>query len=109
MPGAPAAGYFTLANGGAASAVLTRASSPACGSLMFHRSDSRNGTNRMEMVEAVTVPAGGEIRFAPGDYHLMCSAPRPDLVVGAKVPVTLSFADGRELTSGFDVRGLGEP
>lgn len=105
LPGnLPAGGYFTLRNDGPKSAVLTGADSPACGMAMLHRSESRGGMAGMDMVPSVEVPAGGSVRFAPGGYHLMCTDPRPVLKPGAKVPVTLRFQDGGQLTATFDVR-----
>ena len=100
LPTLPAAGYFTLSNGGPDAALLVQASSPACASLSLHRSTAGG----MEAVESVNVPAGGEIRFAPGGYHLMCMEPRPDMAPGAQVTVTFQFADGRTISSRFAVR-----
>ena len=99
----PAGGYMTLRNAGSAPAVLTGASSPACGSLMLHRTESGGGTERMVSVDKVTVPAHGRLRFAPGGYHLMCMQPRmhPHEIV----PVTLTFADGSRITATFTVFG----
>ncbi len=99
----PAGGYMTLRNAGNAPAVLTGASSPACGSLMLHRTESGGGTDRMVSVDRVTVPAHGSLRFAPGGYHLMCMQPR--MHPHETVPVTLTFADGSRTTTAFTVFG----
>jgi copper(I)-binding protein len=105
LPGTlPAGGYFMLRNSGSAKAVLTGAESPACGTLMLHRSQNKGGMAGMDMVQAVDVPAGGSIRFMPGGYHLMCMAPKPVLKPGGSVPVTLLFQGGGQLTARFDVR-----
>ena len=87
--------------------VLTGATSPACGSLMMHKSTRENGEDQMIMVDRVDVPAGGAISFAPGGYHLMCMQPSKDMKIGASVPVTLTFADGTKLKQDFPVRGVG--
>jgi len=105
LPGTlPAGGYFSLRNSGSAKAVLTGAESPACGMLMLHRSESKGGMAGMDMVNAVDVPAGGSLSFAPGSYHLMCTEPKPVLKPGGSVPVTLLFQGGGQLTARFDVR-----
>ena len=65
----PAAGYFTLHNAGKDPLALTAASSPACGMLMLHKSTQSGGMGSMEDVASVPVPAGGDIKFAPGGYH----------------------------------------
>jgi copper(I)-binding protein len=105
MPSRPAAGYFTLANGTAQARLLVGAESPACGMLMLHRSENRNGQERMVMVKSITVPAHGQVEFAPGGYHLMCMSPSPAVMAGHSVPVTLRFRDGGTITANFSVRG----
>lgn len=102
----PAAGYFTLLNGGSTPRALVGAQSPACGMLMLHRSTSAGGIDRMEMVDRVAVPPHGSVTFEPGGYHLMCTAPTQDVTPGNSVPVTLKFADGGTLTARFPVRGV---
>lgn len=105
MPGVPAAGYFTLFNNGDRAVALVAAASPACGKLMLHRSETVNGVERMVMVTKIPVPAHGRVAFAPGGYHLMCMSPSAAVRPGAKVPVTLKFADGATLGAEFPVRG----
>ena len=107
VPMRPAAGYFTLSNDTAKSVVLVGAQSPACGMLMLHRSEQKNGVDSMSMVEKVPVPAHGTVKFAPGGYHLMCTDPKAEMAPGRTVPVTLHFADGNSLTASFPVRGPG--
>lgn len=101
--GLPAGGYFTMHNGGANMA-LKSAASPACGMLMLHRSVQSGGVDQMVMADSVDLPAGKTIFFAPGGYHLMCSAPTPALRPGAHVPVIFTFGDGTTLTQDFAVR-----
>ena len=104
MSSLPAAGYFTLTNDTGKAASLVGAASPACGTLMLHKSMNMNGQESMVMVKSVKVPAHGKIEFAPGGYHLMCLKPQPSMKVGARVPVTLRFADGTKMTADFPVR-----
>lgn len=103
----PAAGYFTLHNGTNKAVELTGASSNACGMLMLHQSKEQNGMDTMMHVKNVTVPAGGEVTFAPGGYHLMCMHPQSSMVVGKSVPVKLEFANGQSVTTQFPVTGPG--
>ena len=100
----PAGGYFTLHNNSGAKLTLTGVSSPACGMLMLHRSEEAGGMSHMEDVSSVDVPAGGEIRFAPGGYHLMCMQPTSAMKPGARVKVTFEFAGGARLDADFAVR-----
>jgi len=100
----PAGGYFTLHNGGAQTITLTGADSPACGMLMLHKTEDKNGTGMMMDMPSIPVPAGSDLKFAPGSYHLMCMDPTPEMKIGASVPVTLDFADGSKVTASFAVK-----
>jgi periplasmic copper chaperone A len=100
----PSGGYFTLHNGGAAQIMLTGASSPACGMLMLHLSETMNGMASMSGVTSIPVTPGATLKFAPGGYHLMCMNPTPAMKPGANVPVTLDFAGGKSLTAPFAVK-----
>jgi periplasmic copper chaperone A len=106
----PSGGYFILHNLGNNPAVLTGASSPACGMLMLHKTSNMNGTSamsgmaRMDDVSEVEVPARGTLSFSPGGYHLMCMNASALLKPGAAIPVTLTFRDGSSLKVSFAVR-----
>ena len=106
----PSGGYFTLHNLSARPAILTGASSLACGMLMLHKTSNINGTSgmsgmaRMDDVSEVEVPAKGTLSFSPGGYHLMCMNASALLKPGATVPVILTFKDGSSLKSLFAVR-----
>ena len=102
--GLPAGGYFTLHNAGAQDAVLTGASSPACGMVMLHMSKDEGGMSQMMMVDSVTVPAHGEIAFKPGGYHLMCMKPTAAMTPGATISVTLDFAGASKTEARFTVK-----
>ena len=106
LPGKlPAGGYFTAQNNSRRDVAITGASSDACGMLMIHQSSNKGGMSSMDMMERVTIPANGQIRFAPGGYHLMCTGPTPKMKIGARVPVVLSLSDGTAVAVGFTVRG----
>lgn len=104
LPGhLPAAGYFVLRNTGSRELSLTGASSPVCGMLMLHKSNSDNGMANMMDMDSVAIPAGGSVTFAPGGLHLMCMDPKR-LKPGSVVPVTLQFSTGKAVTATFVVR-----
>jgi periplasmic copper chaperone A len=100
--GLPAAGYFTLHNSGAGTAVLSGAETPGCATIMLHKSEKTGGMEQMRMVESVGVAPGATLEFKPGGYHLMCM--KPALQAGTNVPVTLRFSDGSSLKADFAVR-----
>lgn len=110
IPARPAAGYFTLNNPTDKTIALTGASSPECGALMLHKSTSAGGQDKMEMVKSVPVPAHGEVKFAPGGYHLMCMKPASTIKPGTAIQVTLTFQDGKTVQADFPVYGAtGKP
>jgi periplasmic copper chaperone A len=103
----PAAGYFTLHNDTGTPITLVGASARACGMTMLHQSRNVNGVEKMLPVKSIAVPAHGTISFAPGGYHIMCMSPGATITVGAKVPITLKFANGETVTAQFAVHGPG--
>lgn len=105
--GAPSGGYFTVHNDSAVPVELVGARSPDYGMAMLHRTTTEGSMSRMVDVDKVTVPAHGELRFAPGGYHLMLMRPGPNVKVGGEVTVELRFSGGRTLNARFPVRGPG--
>jgi periplasmic copper chaperone A len=105
LPGKlPAGGYFTAYNGTGRDVSIMGADSDACGMLMMHQSSNKGGMSGMDMVDKVSVPAGGTVRFAPGGYHLMCENPTAKMKVGSKVGVLLRLSDGSAIAAGFVVK-----
>ena len=105
LPGKlPAGGYFTAQNNTRHDIAITGASSDGCGMLMIHQSSNKGGMSGMDMVDHVTVPVNGTVRFAPGGYHLMCENPTTKMKLGAKVGVLLKLSDGSFIAAGFVVK-----
>jgi hypothetical protein len=100
----PAGGYFDLHNGGKIAAHLTGATSPACGTLMLHKSNEAGGMSSMADVPSVDIAPGATVKFAPGGYHLMCMEPSAAMKPGALVSVTLKFSGGSATTTKFTVK-----
>lgn len=106
LPGdLPAGAYFTLKNDTDGDVTLTGAAAPDFTRAMLHNSVSRDGVEKMVHVDAVPVPAHGEIRFQPGGYHVMLMKRRHPLKIGESIPITLRFDDGRAVTADFRLRG----
>ena len=105
LPGnLPLAGYFDLDNAGDHTLSLTGAESTEFARIELHRSMEMQGMAHMMPVERVEVPAGSEVKFAPGGYHLMLFDRRDALQVGAHVTIVLKFADGQSQAATFVVR-----
>lgn len=105
----PGAAYFTL-HGGSESAVLLQVSAKFAVRTELHESmKSHEGMMSMAPIKDVAVPARGEVKFAPGGKHVMLFDVAPDLQAGEKVPLTLSFADGKKIEVEAVVVGAGDP
>src|ERR1700761_9285982 len=105
LPGKlPAGGYFTAYNGTGRDVSIVGADSDACRMLMLHQSSNKGGMSGMDMVDRVTVPANGTVRFEPRGYHLMCDSPNAKMKIGSKVGVLLKLSDGSSVAAGFVVK-----
>jgi copper(I)-binding protein len=87
-------GYFTVINHGAQPDTLTRVESPLAQRVEMHSMSMVGGVMKMGPVASVAVPAGGQVMFAPGGFHLMLIGLKKPLAVGDHVPLTLIFASG---------------
>jgi copper(I)-binding protein len=82
--------YATIVNSGGADRLVGVTSE--AGMAMLHDSSSSDGMARMRMVDALAVPASGQLRLAPGGTHVMLSGLRAPLVAGQKIRVSFRFA-----------------
>src|SRR6185437_14279087 len=73
------AGYGVLRNGSSRAVTLTGASSPDFAMAQIHETREDNGVEHMRRIDPLVLPAGGEVRFAPGGKHLMLMRPSHDL------------------------------
>jgi copper(I)-binding protein len=89
-------GFFTLVNAGKTPVVLKSVQSPVAGKVEIHQSAMNGEVMTMRRQDTVTIPAGGQVAFAPGGYHLMLLGLKSAQAVGQKVPVTLVFDNGRK-------------
>lgn len=88
---------FFLAENKGADATLVAASSPIAEVVEIHTHLEEDGIMKMRRVEGVDMPSGETVEFRPGSYHIMMF----NTVLSddqTEVPVTLSYADGTEVT-----------
>lgn len=95
-PAAPSAAYFTLAAGHEAR-ILTGASSADVERIEMHESMQSGGMASMAPLDRLTVPAEGEVVFAPGGKHLMLFGIKPAALAAGRLTIDLTFADGSTL------------
>lgn len=91
-PNAPVgAAYMVVLNSSAEPDALVSASTPIASKAELHTHVMSGEVMKMQQVESVTIPAGGEARFAPGGNHVMLFGLKKPLVAGESFPLTLVF------------------
>lgn len=91
-PVAPtAAAYFVVHNKGSDADRLLSASTPVAGKAELHEHIHADGLMKMQQVQNVTIPAGGEVKFEPMGYHVMLFNLKQQAKDGERFPLTLTF------------------
>ena len=105
IPGpAPAGGFFVAHNAGSADVVLTGAHSPDYEMVMLHQTSESDGMSKMAMVHEVTIPAGQNLEFKPGSYHIMLEKPRAGLKIGDTIQVDFTLSNGEGFSAACEVK-----
>jgi copper(I)-binding protein len=100
-PNAPTiAAYFVISNNGPDADRLQSVDTPIAGAAQLHEHVSQDGLMKMQHVDTVDVPAGGNVTFAPMAYHVMLLdlKDRTRLIDGQTFPLTLHFQKAGDLT-----------
>ncbi len=92
------AAYLTVINAGGEPDRLVAASSPAAAQAELHTHISEGNVARMQQLQAIDIPAGGRLSFAPGGLHVMLVNLQGPLRDGTRFPLTLRFARAGEIT-----------
>ncbi len=91
-PVAPtAAAYFVVHNKGSEADRLLSASTPVAGKAELHEHIHADGLMKMQQVQNVEIPAGGEVKFEPMGYHVMLFNLKQQAKDGERFPLTLTF------------------
>lgn len=104
VDGNPAGLYFTVRNGTGTAINLVAVHVDGAGSTMLHEMAKVNGEPEMRQVSQIPVPAGGELKLAPGGYHVMAMKLANSLQIGGTTHATATFSDGEKIS--FPVRLL---
>ncbi|MBA1262572.1 copper chaperone PCu(A)C [Stutzerimonas sp. NM35] len=97
-PSAPTgAVYFTLNNPGDRQERLIGAQTPRAGKTELHTHVHEGDIMRMEQIDSVEIPAGGQAEFKPGGHHVMLFQLNEPLVAGEHFPLTLIFEHAGEV------------
>lgn len=101
---APSGGFLLVRNAGAQDAVLKGVSSPDYGMAMVHQTTQDQGMSKMSMIHEITIPAGKELAFKPGSFHVMLEQPTHTLTVGDHVQLDLALANGERVGAACEVK-----
>ena len=105
--GQNAAGYLTVSNPGRTPDVLLRVECAAATGVSLHQSRMTGGVMSMQPLAQATVPAGGQLDFAPGGLHIMLEGLRAALLEGQRVPAILVFQRAGRVPVTFLVQAAG--
>lgn len=95
-PGAPAALYARITNRSSIADSLVGLSTPEADSVRLHDQVTHGAVMRMRLVPSVVLPAGADVRLAPGGLHGMLFSSRPALTVGDTIPITFHFGHSEQ-------------
>lgn len=104
VPGQSGTGAFmTLVSKDGAK--LVGAASEVAGVVELHEMAMDNNVMRMRAVPALELPAGREVRLAPGGYHVMLLDLKRALKVGetVRIELRLETRDGKRVTQPVEV------
>ena len=91
------AAYMTITNQGDADRLLS-AAAEVSKKVELHATKMENNVMKMARQDAVEIPAGGEVAFAPGGLHVMFIGLHQPLKEGDSFPLTLRFENAGEMT-----------
>lgn len=109
VPGRPAAGYFTIRGGPTDATLLSAATDAAVRTELHESMAAMNGGMTMDAIRSVAVPAGQQVRFAPGGKHAMLFDVNPAIKPGATITLTFTFADATRIEQKAQVLAAGDP
>jgi copper(I)-binding protein len=107
-PAKAGAGYLGLKNNGATADRLVKAESNLSKRTELHTHIMEGGVMKMTHVEeGIEVPAGKEVMFEPGGFHVMFMGLKAPFKEGEMLPVTLYFAKAGKVEVQLTVKGVG--
>lgn len=109
VPSRPAAVYFTVRGGPAATQLINVTSSVAVRSEMHDTVTGAGGAKQMRPSGPVAIPALGDVRFAPGGRHVMLFHVNPGIKPPRALPMRFTFANGTRLEVNAPSQAAGAP
>lgn len=100
---APSAAFMEIKNKGAADKLVS-ANCDCAKSTELHNVKMIDGAMKMYKVDAMDIPANGELKLKSGSYHIMLIGLTRPLVAGETVPLKLKFEKAGEVTVNAKVK-----
>ncbi len=107
VKGQPGAAYFTIHGGPADDRLVLVTGDLAIRSEMHESAKSGAMMTMRPLESGVAIPAGADVQFKPGGFHVMLFGIRPDLAPPGPMALTLRFAGGVSLTINAEVKPAG--
>ena len=108
-PRGPAAAYFTVHGGPTDATLIAVSTDVAIKSEMHETMAAGGGMTGMKPLDHLAIPAHATVPFAPGGRHVMLWDVNPGIKPGARMTLTLSFANGDRLLQDATVVAPGAP
>jgi copper(I)-binding protein len=108
QPGQVSAAYFEIKNKGAADKIVS-ANCDCAKATELHNVKMIDGAMKMYQVQAMDIPADGELKLKPGSYHIMLIGLNRPLVAGEMLPIKVKFEKAGEVTLQAKVKDKGAP
>lgn len=102
--GTNGAGYLIIRNSGRAADRLLGVNCEAAQAVEMHATEMHDNVMTMKPLSVVEIPAGGEVAFKPGGYHLMLIGLTRPLALGERVTLTFTFEHAGEIAAEAEVR-----
>jgi copper(I)-binding protein len=96
--------YFIVSNDGDSTDALVAASADVTGRVEIHETVMEGGQAQMQPVDRIEIPAGGQVSFEPGGYHVMLFDLAEPLAIGDSVSLVLTFEEAGEVEIDAEVR-----
>jgi len=101
---AASAAYMVLVNNSANADAIVKAESDVAKTVELHNVIMENNVMQMRQVEAIEVPANGQVELKPGGFHVMLIGLTRDLKEGDEVVIKLTTRSGKTIEVKAPVR-----
>lgn len=98
------AGYLQIINPAMKADKLIAVESDAATRVELHTVITEDGVAKMRQVQSVDIPVHGDVKLAPGGYHVMFLQLTAPFKQGSLIPVVLKFEKAGEVRVNFTVK-----